>query len=259
MTEDLEVIYKGHATIIKNKEYLSPKAYIEPFVERLSKYTNNFICRVKPADQLTVDDEVELIYNKVLIMAIFNDEYNIKSTRHGKPYEYRRIVAMTYGLDCRVPYCKFYTGVVDENMNFYAFGSDCISMQKITPEDVLDYSPIEQIIEKGLSDNCQKMIDQFDSITFSKEGIYELLGNWVDFTLRKEYINDSGKVKLASNMAVTAYRELCINKDGDFYTDEPSISMHDLYNSWANQLVKDDKDITNRYEKTKLINQMLKL
>ena len=103
------------------------------------------------------------------------------------------------------------------------------------------------------------MIDQFDSITFSKEGIYELLGNWVDFTLRKEYINDSGKVKLASNMAVTAYRELCINKDGDFYTDEPSISMHDLYNSWANQLVKDDKDITNRYEKTQLINQMLKL
>ena len=43
MIESLKTIYEGSATIIKNKEYLSAKAYIEPFVERLKDYTSNFI------------------------------------------------------------------------------------------------------------------------------------------------------------------------------------------------------------------------
>jgi hypothetical protein len=166
---------------------------------------------------------------------------------------------MTYGLDCRTPYCKFYTGVVDEEMNFYAFGPDCINMQKIEPETALDYSYIDQIIQNGLNDNCKQMIDQFDSLNKSDIEMQELLGNWIDFTIRKEYINDSGRVKLSPNMAVISYKELMVNKDSDYYSDEPNKSMHDIYMSWANQLVKDEKDLINRYEKTQLINQLLKL
>ena len=259
MTENLETIYEGHATIIKKKEYLSPKAYIEPFVERLSQYTNNFVCNVKPADQLSIDDEPEMVYNKVLITAVFPEEYDIECTRFDKPYNYHRVICMTYGLDCKTPYCKFYTGVVDQEFNFYAFGGDCISMQKIEPETALDYTGVDQIIKNGLSDNCKEMINQFDSMSTVQEAMLEHLGDWVDYTLRKEYINDSGKVKLSANMAVNAYKLLMIDKDSDYYSDAPEVSMHDMYCSWASQITSDDKDLTNRYEKTQLINKLFNL
>jgi len=259
MIESLENIYNGYATVIKNKEYLSPRKYIEPFIEQLQNYTNNFICRVKPADQLTIDNEVELVYNKILITAVFPKEYDIISTRYGKQYNYHRVVIMTYGLDCKNPYCKFYTGVIDENMNFYAFGGDCIKMQKIEPDTALDYSCLPDLIEHGLSDNCQTMLDQFDHIFINQENLQALLGEWVDFALQKEYINDSGKVKLASNMAVNAYKSIMLDRESNFYSEDPEKSIHDLYCSWAEQITKDDKDFTNRYEKTQLINQMFKL
>ena len=57
MIETLKTVLGGSATAIKNKEYLSAKAYIEPFVERLKPYTSNFICNVKLADQVSYDDK----------------------------------------------------------------------------------------------------------------------------------------------------------------------------------------------------------
>lgn len=259
MTESLEVIYKGHATVIKNKQYLTPEEYIQPFVERLAPYTDKFICQVKPAEQLTVDGEIKMIYNKVLVMGIFPEEYDVVCKKFKNDYHFHRIVAMAYGLDCRVPYCKFYTGVVDDEMNFYAFGGDCINLQKITEDSAIDYEQVDVIVKNGLSDNCPEMLQQFDEMFTSETVMKQHLGDWIDFTLRKEYINDSGKVKLSSTMAVNAYKDLMLDKDCDYYSDEPEKSMHLIYSAWANQIVHDEKDLTNRYEKTQLLNQLLKL
>ena len=35
MIEDLKTLYTGKATIIKEKQYLSAKAYVQPFIERM--------------------------------------------------------------------------------------------------------------------------------------------------------------------------------------------------------------------------------
>ena len=37
----------GKATVIKNREYLSTEVYVAPFLERMSKFTNDFIDMLK--------------------------------------------------------------------------------------------------------------------------------------------------------------------------------------------------------------------
>ena len=37
MVESLEEIYKGTATIIKNKNYFAAQSYLSPFIEKMNK------------------------------------------------------------------------------------------------------------------------------------------------------------------------------------------------------------------------------
>ena len=39
----LQKLLEGKATIIKGKEYLSTKEYVQKFVDEMSKFTNKFI------------------------------------------------------------------------------------------------------------------------------------------------------------------------------------------------------------------------
>lgn len=256
MVEDLKTIYKGKATLIKNKQYYSAKEYIEPFVNRLSKYTNKFVCEVKVADQLSSDGmEINTVYNRALIMAIFPDQYDITVNKTS----YHRVVCMAIGLDIKNPICKFYTGVINQNYIFYAFGPDCMNIQKVEPETALDYSNIQTIINNGLNDNCEAMLKQLVDLEIPKNTLINEMGKWVDFTLTKEYINDSGKVKLSSALAVDAYKNIALNKDSDFYVTDDFCSYLTVYNALASPIVSDEKDLTNKYEKSKLINQLLGL
>lgn len=260
MIESLKTILEGSATSIKNREYLSTKAYIEPFVDRLKPYTTKFICLVKPADQLSYDDKgVDIIYNRVLIMAVFPDKDDISVNRNEKLISYHRAVCMAYALDVKTPICKFYTGVVDRDLVFYAFGADCINIQKIEPDTPLDYTPIQNIITNGLGDNCQVILSQNETLSLDKDKMTEKLGDWIDFTIKKEYVNDSGRIKLSTTIPIEAYKSLMINRDSDYFVDGDKIPMPEILKSFLIQVSSDDKDIINRYEKTQLVNQLLKL
>lgn len=269
MIEDLKTIYGGKATMIKNKQYLSTEAYVKPFVERLDAYKAKYICQVKPAEQVSyTSTSVDTVYNKVLITAVLPTEYdftitrtepNLFTTENTTSTTYHRVICMSYALDVKTPLCKFYTGVVDGDMNFYAFGKDCLSIQEIEPETPIDFTFLTAILTNGLHDVCQKMLSQFQSITYQSSDIYSILGEWIDFTLTKDYTSDFGKVKLSSAMAVEAYKQLVIDKDSDLYSKEAVRTINDMYRAWSKQIEKDDKDIVNRYEKTQLINRLFKL
>ena len=260
MIETLKNVLNGSATAIKTKEYLSAKAYIEPFVERLTPYTTNFICNVKLADQVSYDDKgVDTIYNKVLVMAVLPDDKDVSINRNNRVISYHRVVCMAYALDVKTPICKFYTGVVDSDMVFYAFGADCISIQKIEPDTAIDYTSVKTIIENGLKDNCQFILNQNTSRSIDKDKITEHLGEWIDFAIKKEYINDSGKIKLSTGLPIEAYKALMVNRDSDYFIDGDKVPMPEILKSFLVQISEDDKDLINRYEKTQLINQLLKL
>lgn len=260
MIESLNTVLEGSATAIKNKKYLSTKAYIEPFVERLKPYTTNFICNVKLADQISYDDKgVDTVYNKVLIMAVFPDDKDVSINRNNKLVSYHRVVCMAYALDVKTSICKFYTGVVDSDLVFYAFGADCINIQKIEPDTAINYTFVQTIIDNGLKDNCQFILNQNTSRSIDKDKITENLGEWIDFAIKKEYINDSGKIKLSTGLPIEAYKSLIINRDSDYFIDGDKVPMPEILKSFLVQISEDDKDLINRYEKTQLINQLLKL
>jgi len=269
MIEDLKTLYTGKATIIKEKQYLSAQAYIKPFIERLDTYKAKYICQAKQADQLSYDgNNIDTVYNKVLITAVLPSDYdftitctepNLFNSQDSTNIAYHRVVCMSYALDVKTPICKFYTGVVDENMNFYAFGKDCFNIQEIEVETPLNYTFLNAVIQNGIKDVCAKMLKQFKDIKYKSSDIHTMLGKWIDFTITKDYNTDFGKVKLSSSMAIEAYKQISINKDSEFYSEAKERNLNDLYRAWSSQIEKDDKDIINRYEKTQLINKLFGL
>lgn len=62
----LSRLLEGKATIIKGKEYLATKEYVDPFIEEMSKYTDKFIIQVQEPDQLLLDSESnDTTFNRV--------------------------------------------------------------------------------------------------------------------------------------------------------------------------------------------------
>lgn len=256
MTEDLKIIYSGSATVIKGKEFLSTKAYIEPFVERLSKITTKFICQVKPADQVSIENnKASVIYNKVLVTAILPEAYDFKVGSE----TFHKVACMAYALDIRKPTVKFYIGCADSNLNFYTFGSNNILLLDIDPETAMDYSGVNNLVDKlTKTDLFEKMLDQLTKVTINKNLLMSKLGEWVDYVIKSDYINSSGKTKLATSIPIEVYKDLQVDKDSDFYTEkDPTIFT--ILKAFAHQIEEEDRDLTNKFEKTTLINGLLKL
>lgn len=252
MRETLQNIYQGCATTIKNKSYFSTRQYVEPFINTVSQFANRHICEVKPADQLEGNGS-HMIYNRVLVMSICNPEYDFTVANT----VFHRVICMSYTLDTRKPMCKFYTGVVDSNLNFYAFGDNCIAIQEIEADNAINYSLVQTIITNGLRDNCQTMLEQLNTVCLPKST--HLIGQWVDFTLKKEYYNEAGKVKLSVSLPVNVYESLTMDQDSDLYVEDNNISLLHILTAFATFISEDGKDLNNRYEKTQLINKLLEL
>ena len=49
----IDELLKGKATRIKKNEYLKTEAYVTPFLDKMSKLTNDFRIQVKLPDQVT--------------------------------------------------------------------------------------------------------------------------------------------------------------------------------------------------------------
>lgn len=66
MEVTLDFALKGKSTIIKNRNYLSTKEYIESFIDSMSKFTDDFIIRVQTPNQMTItDNDQDLTFNRV--------------------------------------------------------------------------------------------------------------------------------------------------------------------------------------------------
>lgn len=62
----LNALLEGKPTIIREKEYFATKEYVQPFIDEMSKFTNDFIINVQLPGQITIsNDNKDLTYNKV--------------------------------------------------------------------------------------------------------------------------------------------------------------------------------------------------
>jgi hypothetical protein len=86
----------------------------------------------------------------------------------------------------------------------------------------------------------------------------DILGHWIDFAIKKEFVNDAGKVKLSTALPIEVYKDMTMDKDSDFYT-EGKLSVSKVLQAFSSRVSEDQKDLNNRYEKIQLVNKLLEL
>lgn len=257
MEISLNELMVGKPTIIKNKQYLSTKAYIEPFVDRMSKFTNDFTVQVKTPDQITTSgNNKDLTFNRVLIQALLPKSYYEEDN-------HQQVVGMLYGLDVKTPIVKIYKGGLNMACtNLTVFSPDFLNVQEIEPEIPINFSAVNELMEK--QDNLAIMIKKLKNNSISADSFeqkYEHLGRWIDFTLRESYNANYGKIKIASSTPIDVYKDLFIDSDSPYFIPNGlDVSLFNVYNAFTDIICNDNgKDLMTKYEKCVLISRMLGL
>lgn len=250
----IEQLLAGKATQIKNRNYLPTKQYVEPFLEKLSKFTDDFRIQVKLPQQMTFDhleDEPDVTYNRVLIQAVLP----------GLIENHKEVVGFIYGLDVRRPVVKIYKGALNMAcINLCIFDPSYLSVQELEPEKRINFTPIDYLTDK-FSDHLLWIENLRNSHwTRNIESIRENLGKWIINSINCKYHNGIGNsVSLANSMPIKAYKMLFDDTESPYYIPEDSdVCQLNVYNAFT-EILRDDmpKDIVNYPDKTLLLREIM--
>jgi hypothetical protein len=253
MEIDFNQLMKGKATRIKDKEYFTPEAYVTPFMDRVSSLTDNFIINVKPADQISLTKEGEInfddvIYNRVWIQAVLPDEYAWDN--------HRQVISMIYALDTRKPLVKFYTGALNMAcLNLCVFNPNMLSVAELEPESAINYGFLKTMMTT--TDDVRINLEKLSNMEFRRDTIYDNLGHWVDNCINSKYNNGFGTVKLAESTPIEVYKDLFYNEKSGYYTEADVVDGFTVYNAFTDLITQDKRDLTNKFEKTLLISNIM--
>lgn len=253
----IDELLKGKATVIKGKEYFNTEAYVTPFLDRMSKYTSDFVIQAKLPDQMSITKKEDLnledtVFNRVWIQAIMPEELSMSN--------HKEVVGLVYGLDTRKPVAKIYRGALNMAcLNLCVFNPDFLNVQEIEPNKPLDFRCVNPLMEK-VSD-IKVWLDKISNIEveYNEKDINENLGLWIRNSLNFSYKSNYGKVKLATSMAIDAYKLLYEDDKSKYYVPKgSSTSMFNVYNAFTELITNiDTKDILNKVEKTLLLKDIL--
>jgi len=253
----MEQLVAGKATRIKDKEYFSTEAYVLPFLERMAKYTDNFLIQAKPADQISLTREGEInfddvIYNRVNIEAVLPDEYAYEG--------HKQVIGFVYALDTRKPVVKLYTGALRSAcLNLCVFNPAALSVQSLEPETAINYSFLNHCM--SMTEDIGIKLDKLSKMEFTKQECFTELGKWVDNCINKKFVTDFGTVKLSESTPIDAYKNLFYNEKSDYFTTEDTVTGFDIYQSFtdliSNGKTANAKELVNRFEKTYLVSQLM--
>ena len=259
MEIDLNTLLQGKATIIKKKEYLPTEAYVTPFLERMSKYTNDFRIQARLPDQISITKKEDLnledtVFNRVWIQAVLPNEFSFNN--------HQEVIGMVYGLDTRKPIVKIYRGALNMAcLNLCVFNPSFLEVHELEPESPINFRGLQSLMEQ-VSD-IKSWLDRLSEtfITYEENVINENLGLWVRNALSTSFDNGYGKVKLSASTAVDAYKRLYEKEDSP-YVVKPgeATSMFNVYNAFTELISNTDtRDIMNKAEKTLLLKDILTL
>lgn len=254
MIVSTEELLKGKGTIIKNQEFLPTCEYVNPFFDRMSKFTDDFRIEVKLPDQITKLDELEdITYNRVWIQAVLPDEFAFEN--------HQEVIGFLYGLDTKKPIVKIYRGALNMACtNLCVFNPSFLSTQDLEPGSPINYKPIINIMEQ--TNDIAVWLEKLSSTHLGrdKESIERELGRWVHNSMVKGYDGGYGKVKLASSAPVNAFKKLFVDTKSPYYVKEDEEpDMFKVYNAFTQIITDDTKDIMNKAEKTLLLKSILEL
>ena len=257
MDIQLDQLLKGKQTRIKDKEYFETEAYVNPFLERMSKLTSDFRVKVELPDQVTFTKEgdvnmEDITYNRVLVQAVLPEQYDVDN--------HQDVIGMVYGLDTRKPVVKFYRGGLNRVCtNLCVFNPDYLEVQELQPETAIDFHSLDVLINKA--NEIKVFLERLHNLTFPRENQYinEQLGMWIRNCLNYPYYNGINNVKLATSTAIDAYKLLFEKEASPYYVQSDSnTDMFNVYNAFTELISNDkDKDIMNKCEKTLLLKSVL--
>ena len=256
MDIELNTLLQGKQTRIKNKEYFPTAAYVEPFLERLSKFTDNFICKAVLPNQITLTksgdiDLEDQTFNRVWIQAVLPDTYPIPN--------HNNVIGMVYGLDVKKPVFKVYRGSLNQACtNLCVFSNDMLACQEIEAETPVDFRCVDRIIED--TDKSAEMIRKLMNTEFntSERLVNEDLGRWIRRCIEMSYNVGFGTVKVATSTPIDAFKMLLYKEDSDYYVVDKEANMYDVYGAFTQCITNGlSKDIMNQTEKTLLIKSIL--
>lgn len=244
----LSALLEGKPTIIKDKEFLSTKDYVQPFVDEMKKYTDLFRVNVQLADQISLSkDSKDYVYNRVWVQAIMPEKCDVNG--------YSEVYGLVYTLDSRVPVYKVYRAYMDKQTeNLYVFDKDWLVVKELKPETRISYG-VKPLMEK--TSNFPAKIKKMKGTFLDSSKMTALLGEMVEKAIIYNYDGVGGKIKLASSDVVKAYTDVCLNSTSHYYVG-PTVegTMHNFYSAVCAQITG-GKDIINRFEKTILVGQII--
>lgn len=259
MEIDLNTLLQGKATIIKKKEYLPTEAYVTPFLERMSKYTNDFRIQARLPDQISITKKEDLnledtVFNRVWIQAVLPNEFSFNN--------HQEVIGMVYGLDTRKPIVKIYRGALNMAcLNLCVFNPSFLEVHELEPESPINFRGLQSLMEQ-VSD-IKSWLDRLSEtfITYEENVINENLGLWVRNAISTSFDNGYGKVKLSASTAVDAYKLLYEKEDSPYFVKPgEATSMFNVYNAFTELISNTDtRDIMNKAEKTLLLKDILTL
>lgn len=255
MEVTLNQLLEGKATKIKNKDYAPTRSYVEPFLERMSKITNDFRVQVKLPDQVTCtsgegERHDDITYNRVLIQAVLPNKFD----------NHQEVIGMVYGLDVRKPLIKIYRGAINcACTNLCIFDPSFLNVQFIEQGKGISYKPVEYLMER--ESEMQLMLETLHNTEWdgSVQNIESNLGRWIRSALSSEYENGYGKIKLGTDIVIKAYSSMFVDQESPYYIGEGNnVDMFTVYNAFTELISNDNgKDIMNKCEKTILLRQIL--
>lgn len=248
----IQELLKGKPTIIKNREFYPTKTYVEPFLERMSAFTDDFSIQVKLPDQMTLENGNEdITFNRVLIQAKMPAKFTVDS--------HDEVIGFLYGLDVRKPVVKIYRGHLNQACtNLCVFNPEWINVQELIPGEPINFAAIKNLMES--TSNFAVTLEKMKREYLDRNERKRFLGQWVDYALRENENYGFGNVKISVSTPIDAYKSLFIKEDSEYYIPQGyDPTLYDIYNAFTQIITNDKKDLMNKFEKTMIINRLLEL
>lgn len=254
----LEQVLAGKATQIKGKEYLSTEAYINPFLERMSKFTDDFKVQAIPASQISLTPSGEInskdtIYNRVWIQAVLPEEYAFEN--------HKESINLLYALDTRKPIVKIFRNTLNMAcLNMCVWNASFLDVKELNPESAINYKPLNALME--LTEESHTILTKLNNteVPYNQKDIDENLGKWIRNAMTTSYDNGFGKVKVGTPAIMDAYKLLYTDEKSPYYIKKgDATNLFNIYNAHTQVLSNDKKDIVNKFEKCGLIGRILEV
>ena len=248
-------LYQGKATMIKDNKYFSTQQYIEPFIDRVDKLCQgNFIIKAQPANQISLtprgDVNMEdIVFNRVWVQGVLPGEYAYEN--------HQQSINMLYALDTRKPLVKIFKNTLNMAcLNMCVFNPEHINIQELKPSEAINYSFVDVVMK--LVDDTKVRLEALAKLSLDPEDLKEKLGFWIDKCIKVKYSNTFGTIKLPETLPIDVYKHTVLDTKSPYFCKNGLIDGFTLYNAFTDIITNDrGKDIVNKYEKIYMVSNLL--